>query len=68
MFRYEYMSIQTPTEIGRFHHPDEVKLKELGWAHTWSDVTSEGTFYVFRRERPEFSQTPLADPTFGQGS
>jgi hypothetical protein len=52
-YRYEYMTLQCDTEIGRMHHPDETTLVQLGWQHAWADITSEGVFYVFRRERPE---------------
>lgn len=46
--RYEYCSTEHPTVIGDMIDPNDPGAP---WVRVWADITMEGTFVVYRRER-----------------
>jgi len=49
--RYEYTTREFPTEIEALTPDFGAVMKAEGWHQVWADVTVEGTFATFRRER-----------------
>lgn len=47
--RYEYVTQEVSTEVSPFE--DSPGLVAAGFVRVWADITSEGTFIVYRRER-----------------
>jgi hypothetical protein len=48
--RYEYTTREYPYTSGSLG-PDEPELTAGGWRRAWADITQDGIFVVYRRER-----------------
>lgn len=50
--RYEYVTREIPTEIPRVISSEtDREMGSQGWRRAWADISTEGTFIVYRRER-----------------
>lgn len=49
--RYEYTTREMPTTHTVFHSSTDTEMEAQGWSRAWADVTTEGTFIVYRRNR-----------------
>jgi hypothetical protein len=49
--RYQYTTRQCSG--GAIQPPEEAEMERQGWRRVWSDITMEGTFSVYRRERTQ---------------
>lgn len=67
--RYEYtfsFVIYGPTGSTTTHDADDSMFERDGWHRVWADVTAEGCFVVYRRERmAPTTVTPLTVSDFG---
>lgn len=48
--RYEYLTREYPYSVDRAWD-DPTELMDAGWRRAWADLTLEGIFVVYRRER-----------------
>lgn len=50
--RYEYQVRESATVAGQVAGPWDDEMRRDGWCVAWRDIATEGTFTVYRRERP----------------
>ena len=48
--RYEYTTRECPTDTC-FHPEFEAEMLAKGWQRAWADITIDGAFVVYRRQR-----------------
>jgi hypothetical protein len=51
--RYEYTTREWPSAPDVLSSSSDKEISQNGWRRVWADVTLEGTFVVYRRERRE---------------
>lgn len=50
--RWEYVSKLMPFEPDAISKAADKDLEAIGYSRVWADITAEGVFAVYRRERP----------------
>jgi hypothetical protein len=55
--RYEYKIRETPHNREILSTDFDAEFMRQGWTRVWADITLEGCFFVYRRERRTESST-----------
>ena len=52
--RYEYTTRECASDA--IEPPFEAQMAQEGWRRCWADITMEGMFVVYRRDRADFER------------